>query len=104
MAGQTIFGSDGAIYFREQVLRPFLAQYLKDCARQSSAAFLRQRNVKPLELLHPKSGSSFFEGSKASGLQGWKPSLEGQMIFWCRGFRELPVYSPWRILKGDLSS
>ena len=36
--GQIRFGSDTAQYFREQVLRPFLAQYLKDGAPKADLA------------------------------------------------------------------
>ncbi len=36
--GQIRFGSDTARYFREQVLRPFLAQYLKDGAPKADLA------------------------------------------------------------------
>jgi len=36
--GPVRFGSDTARYFREQVLRPFLAQYLKDGAPQADVA------------------------------------------------------------------
>ena len=36
--GAINFGSDTALYFRQQILRPFLAQYLKDGAPKADVA------------------------------------------------------------------